>query len=239
MRLRSASAAVAAAALGMLAGPTIPASAGTAPRAREPHVVDAPDFGTRVLVVGDSLTVGTLYCRPPYPCLTTLLAERGIRPVLRPDAVVGRRVAEGMAVLRTASRHLTRGTTVVIALGTNDLGANRATARGWVAQARRIVGPAVTIAWVDVRVSNPSWRTAQQALDLGLRDGITADDTAQQAAGHAGRSALLSWSTYAADRAIPHGRDGIHYTPAGYQLRAAFYAGALAGDPAFDRYVRS
>lgn len=222
-------------ALALACSPTGPASADPAPRVREPARLT---FSTREFVVGDSLTVGTLYCWRPYPCLPTAMARAGLRLVPSPDARIGRRVDEGLAVL-AAARPRVAGSTVVIALGTNDvLVTGRSAARAWVAAARAALGPDTTFVWVNLRLTGTRF-VHQAAINAGLLEGVQADARAQRAAHRGGRSAVLDWSGYAARTRTPNGRDGIHYSPEGYQSRAAFYVAAGSGHPAVERYVLS
>ena len=221
-------------ALALVVAPGATAYAEQAPRLREPA---RPIVATRAFVVGDSLTVGTLYCRPPYPCLPATMTRAGVRLSPPPDARIGRKVAEGLAVPASAGTRI--GTsTVVIALGTNDVGVAdpRTAARGWVVRARSILGTDATFVWVNLRLTGTRF-AHQAAINQGLLDGVRADERAQRAAHRGGRAAVLDWSSYAAATGTANGRDGIHYSPQGYQVRAAFYAGTLSGDPVFAPWV--
>jgi hypothetical protein len=209
------------------AGQTITAE----PAQRQQPVAPVPPADPRVYVQGDSLTVGTLaYGSPSY--LRSAWAAAGLTLSPSPSAKVGRKVAEGLAILEaTGPIH----GTVVIALGTNDFGASPTTAAAWVSSARSILGPGTTFFWVNLRMTGS--RFANQArVNAGLLQGVR-EDTAHQLARHgAGRAFVLDWSTFAADHHVDNRPDGIHYSMGNYQIRARFYAQSAAGDPDYLRY---
>jgi lysophospholipase L1-like esterase len=162
-----------------------------------------------VYVVGDSLTVGT------EPWLRPDLRRRGWT-LTGVSARVGRPVSEGLAVLRAHRTRLPR--TIVIALGTNDLGAGRQTVRGWLRTARAILGHR-RIVWVNLCLASAAdprlaaYRQLNASLDAyAPRFGVV----------------VAHWCSYATARGIRPGPDGIHYPPGGYRSRAAFYARAIA-----------
>lgn len=168
----------------------------------------APRSG-RVFVVGDSLTVGT------EPWLRGDLQRRGWH-LTGVDARIGRPVAEGLAVLRADRKDLPG--TVVVALGTNDLGASPQLVATWLRTARAIVGPR-RLVWVNLCLADNvgSRLAAYRATNAALRKeapryGIEVAD----------------WCTYASARGITPGPDGIHYDSAGYEKRAGFYARSVA-----------
>ena len=163
----------------------------------------------RVFVVGDSLTVGT------EPWLRADVSGRGWT-LTGVNARVGRPVAEGLSVLRQQASRLPN--TVVIALGTNNLGASSQTVAGWLHQARTIVGNRRLI-WVNLCLSPAvaprlaAYRSLNASLAaLAPRYGVH----------------IANWCSYALAHHISNGPDGIHYEPAGYQRRAAFYASVIA-----------
>jgi lysophospholipase L1-like esterase len=162
----------------------------------------------RVFVVGDSLTVGT------EPWLRADISRRSWT-LTGVDARVGRPVAEGLSVLRQRGPQLP--STVVIALGTNNLGASSQAVAGWLRQARAIAGNR-RIIWVNLCLSPAvprlgSYRALNTLLaKLAPRHGVQ----------------VANWCAYALAHHISPGPDGIHYGPAGYQRRAAFYASVIA-----------
>jgi lysophospholipase L1-like esterase len=172
----------------------------------------------RVFVIGDSLTLGT------EPWLAAALHREGWS-LTGVDARVGRPVPEGLSILRRRAHRLP--STVVIALGTNDLGAPPAAVAGWLRTARRIVGPR-RLVWVNlcldasVQPQFRGFRHINASLDeLAPRFGVQ----------------IAHWCSFASQHGITPGPDGIHYTPAAYRLRAWFYAAALA-DTARSRAIR-
>lgn len=162
-----------------------------------------------VFVVGDSLTVGT------EPYLRTDVRHRGWR-LTGVDARIGRPVAEGLQVLR--ARRSSLPGTVLIALGTNDLGAGRSTVASWLRSARKILGHRRVI-WVNLCLAaggDPrlaSYRALNALLDkLAPRYGVQ----------------VANWCAYAHAHHVQPGPDHIHYTSAGYRQRASFYAAAIS-----------
>jgi hypothetical protein len=135
-------------------GPGAPPAEVQRDRPRRPHPGSA-------FVVGDSLTVGV------EPWLRAAVRHRGWR-LTGVDARVGRPVAEGLQVLRARRSHLPR--TVVIALGTNDFGAGRASVRAWLARARALLGHR-RIIWVNLCLDAQAvprlaaYRSVNNALD--------------------------------------------------------------------------
>ena len=108
---------------------------------------------------------------------------------------------------------------MVIALGTNDFGAGRASVRAWLARARALLGHR-RIIWVNLCLDAQAvprlaaYRSVNNALDaFAPRYDVHVAD----------------WCRYAHRYDVRPGSDGIHYTPAGYRKRASFYAAAVAG----------
>jgi len=187
----------------------------------------------QIYVLGDSLTVGTLvYGDPGYLRAAASSAHLALKPA--PSAKVGRRVAEGVEILR-AQRDLPGA--VLVALGTNDWTSSAADAAGWVRTVRSIVGPHVRLYWVNVSMTGSRYAAAVARIDQGLLDGVRADNARLQRDGADGASRVLDWRSFALDRGIANGSDGIHYPLEGYRQRAAFYVGAVTGAPAYTDYV--
>jgi hypothetical protein len=168
-------------------------------------------LGTKVAIVGDSLTEGLRTRLPP------LAATSGFE--VKIDAKQGRDIAAGLAPLTKLEpdRDL-----VVVALGTNDA---RADLTVEVAQARieqmLAVGPKTPVLWVNIyRTDTKDASMAARRFDLALdaeaavRPNLTVAD----------------WSSYIQDHKKLMGADGIHLTSAGYDDRAAWLARAIADE---------
>ena len=174
-------------------------------------VVSTSSSATRprtVFVVGDSLTVGT------QPWLGPALRKQGWR-LTGVDARVGRPVAEGLRVLRR-DRHALPPT-VVIALGTNDLGASSSAVATWMKTARHILGQR-RIVWVNLCLDDAQHPRLHDFRRLNAALARFAPRSAIQ---------LADWCAYAQRHRIVPGGDGIHYGPSAYRQRAAFYARSL------------
>jgi lysophospholipase L1-like esterase len=173
--------------------------------ASAPRAVAVPH---RVFVVGDSLTVGT------QPWLRAAMHRHGWS-LAGVDARVGRPVSEGLAVLRAHRASLPP--VVLVALGTNNLGATQQDVRSWLRSTRQIVGSRPVV-WVNLclnDVQQPRLR-GFRAINAALlryapRFGIKVAD----------------WCGYASRHGVTNGPDGIHYGPDAYRVRARFYALAL------------
>jgi lysophospholipase L1-like esterase len=182
-------------------------------------------------VFGDSLTVGTIvYGSPSY--LGAAMRTAHLTLAAQPSARVGRRVGEGLALLPSVP---SGRRTVLIALGTNDLGATATTSATWIRRARELVGADVEIFWVNISLTGSRYRNQTQ-VNAGLLAGVRADDAWQAATGRVGRSHVLDWSSYARDHHVANRPDGMHYSLPNYRIRAIFYAESLAADPRFLQY---
>jgi lysophospholipase L1-like esterase len=188
-----------------------PVARAAAPAAGQPRRAAAALATTRpgaVFVVGDSLTVGT------EPWLRASLRRAGWS-LTGVDARVGRPVSEGLRILRARSG---LPATVIVALGTNDLGAAPSTVAQWLRTARDIVGHR-RLVWVNLCLS---------ATDHPRLAGFRQINAAL--ATYAARFGvqIADWCSFAGRQDIRPGPDGIHYSPAAYEQRARFYAAALA-----------
>lgn len=161
-----------------------------------------------VFVVGDSLTEGA------EPWLADAVAARGW-VLSGVDARVGRPVPEGLTVLRRRARTLPP--TVVVALGTNNLGASDADIEGWVSTARRIVGADRRLVWVNVSAAGSPGRI-QRSREI---------NAALAASARRWNVDVLDWEGWTRRHRIATKADGIHYEDGSYRLRALFYAAAL------------
>jgi hypothetical protein len=180
--------------------------------ARPPSVAVAPQGPStgapELLVVGDSLTVGA------EPWLADAVRARGWR-LVAVDARVGRTVPEGLAALLRRARAGTLPATVIVALGTNNLGASDADIETWMSAARRILGGDRQLAWVNISVAPPR---AERAAEI---------DAALAASGRRWNVQVLDWYGWTHRNGITNKADGIHYEDGAYRLRALFYAAAL------------
>jgi len=163
-----------------------------------------------VFVVGDSLTVGT------EPWLASDLGQQGWT-LDGVDARVGRGVPEGLNILRDQSTPLPD--TVVIALGTNNLGATSGDVLGWLRTARSIVGTRRLI-WVNLCLADNAGPRLASYHQINAALNEYAADYAVKVA---------DWCGYATRHDIFPGADGIHYAPADYRVRAAFYTATITG----------
>jgi hypothetical protein len=217
----------------------IPAVAGHDP-GRTPPVASTPrptpteallPAPSPVHVIGDSLTVGTIvYGSPSY--LRSAMGHAHLTLAAAPSARVGRRVDEGLALLTGVPQGRR---TVLIALGTNDIGASARTAASWIRRAREVLGPEAEIFWVNLQLTGPRFHN-QTRVNAGLLAGARDDNARQVASGSVGRTHVLDWYSYARDHGVANRPDGIHYCPANYRVRATFYAESLAADSHFLRY---
>jgi hypothetical protein len=119
---------------------------------------------------------------------------------------------------RERPRRQARRGTVVIALGTNNLGASSQTVASWLHQARTIVGTR-RIIWVNLCLSPAVAPRLAAYRSLNALLTTLAPHFSVQVA---------NWCGYALAHHISPGPDGIHYGPTGYQRRAAFYASVVA-----------
>jgi len=176
-----------------------------------PALVSPPRTSTAapyVFVVGDSLTVGA------EPWLGDAVRARGWR-LTGVDARVGRTVTEGLAVLKRRARTLPP--TVIVALGTNNLGASAADIEAWVATARRTVGDNRELGWVNLSVSDDTPR-GERAREI---------DAALTTSAKRWNVQVLDWYGWSHRNGVTNKADGIHYEDGVYRLRALFYAAAL------------
>jgi lysophospholipase L1-like esterase len=169
-------------------------------------------LGTKVGIVGDSLTEGVRTRLPP------LAARYGFD--LKIDALSGRDIQAGLTPLTKLKpgRDL-----VVVALGTNDARADLtvAAAQARIEQMLAVVGDKTPVLWVniyrsDTKVASAAARRFDLALEAeaAIRPQLT----------------VLDWSSYIEGRKELIGADGIHLTSAGYDERAAWLARAIADE---------
>jgi hypothetical protein len=185
-----------------------PTTAGVATPAPAPDATTS-EPAPAVFVVGDSLTVGA------EPWLAAAVRARGW-DLTGVDARVGRVVPEGLAVLKRKARSLPD--TVIVALGTNNLGASPADIDAWMGTARRLVGPERRLVWVNLSLADDGLARLQRyhAINASLA-----------ASAPRWRVEILDWDRWTHRNHIATKSDGIHYEDGVYRLRALFYAGAL------------
>ena len=155
-----------------------------------------------VLVVGDSLAVGT------EPFLGQLLNQRD----LRWDARSGRTTPQGLLALRADLQNLTPQT-VVVSLGTND----GSSPQRFASRARRLLHTVPSTACVVwPAIIRPPRKGAYHGLDRVLRDLARRDQ----------RLTVPGW-----DHAVTRGSvvlpDGVHPDPTGFQYRGRMIAAAV------------
>jgi hypothetical protein len=161
-----------------------------------------------VLIVGDSLAVGTM------PYLDGLLSDRTITW----DAANGRTTPQGIHALRVALREV-EPQAVVVSLGTND----GPDPRRFTRRLRLLLGdlsPRTCVIWTTI--VRPRRKGPYRALNRVLRDEAARDD----------RLVVINW-----DHAVKRGtvvlRDGLHADAEGYRYRSLKIAQAVhAGCPA-------
>jgi lysophospholipase L1-like esterase len=167
-----------------------------------PALAAADAARPQVLVVGDSLAVGT------KPYLPGLLGESDITW----DAKTGRTTPQGMQVLRAALRTVAPQT-VVLSLGSND-GSDPARFADRLHRTLAAIPPGACIVWASV--IRPPRKGAYLGLNRVLRD----------AAAHDIRLTIVNW-----DQAVARGSvvlpDGLHPNRAGYRYRSRLIARAV------------
>ena len=168
-----------------------------------PTGVAASSIGPgQVLVVGDSLAVGT------EPYLGDLLPGREVKF----DAVTGRTTPEGMHALRARLRSLDPGT-VVISLGTND-GSDPARFASRINRVLDAIPEDTCVVWSTVI------RPPRKGAFAGLNRVLRRIDLRE------GRLSLIDW-----DQAVQSGHvtlpDTVHPDAAGFQYRSRMFAEAV------------
>jgi len=195
--------------------PGPPASTTTTSTSPPPTTTEAPvqtqpapstgrSSGSLVLI-GDSLAVGV----------------RSLLPGLLPgwqvsvDGRVSRPLAEGLSVLRSASIPSDGSTVLAISLFTNDDPSHTAQLRTAVQQTLDRVGSNGCVVWATI-ARPPVNGVSYDAANSLLRRMAQSDS----------RLRIVPWAEQTAARPSLLGPDGVHPTPAGYQLRARLYAQA-------------
>jgi lysophospholipase L1-like esterase len=155
-----------------------------------------------VLIVGDSLAVGTM------PYLDAMLTDRNVTW----DAVNGRTTPQGIHALRVDLRAV-EPQAVVVSLGSNDGSDPRRFTRRLRLMLRDLP-PSTCVVWTTI--VRPARKGAYRALNRVLRAEAQRDH----------RLVVINW-----DRAVKRGtvvlRDGLHATPEGYRYRSFKIAQAV------------
>ena len=158
-----------------------------------------------VLMVGDSLTVGTA------PPLKRELAGTRVAS----DGLTGRRSDEAVAVLR--SRFSGDERIVVFDAGTNDDPSNPSRLAGSLAEARQLTGSRCLVV---ATVSRPPYRgVSVDGLNRAVREFAVSEPNVQ----------LVDWRSVAVSRPDLMNDDRVHPTPEGYAYRAGLFADAIRG----------
>jgi hypothetical protein len=187
--------------------PTVPAPTQTsapAPTPTQPAPSTGQSSGTLVLI-GDSLAVGI---RPLLPSLLP-----GWRVSV--DGRVSRPLAEGMSILSDTSIPSDSSTVLAMSLFTNDDPTHTSQLEAAVRRTLDRVGPNGCVVWATI-ARPPVNGVSYDAANSALRRLARSDS----------RLRIVPWAEQIAARPSLLGADGVHPTPAGYQLRARLYAQA-------------
>jgi dienelactone hydrolase len=162
----------------------------------------ASDASASVLVVGDSLVVGTA----PY-------LKRQLSESVTYDGRVGRPSPEAVSVLRSS---FSGQRVVVFDAGVNDDPGQPSTLSRDLASVRRLVG---TRCLVVATMSRPPYNgVTVDGLNRAVRSFASSSSNVQ----------LVDWRAAALAHPRLINSDGVHPTPAGYQLRAGLFAQAIS-----------
>jgi hypothetical protein len=188
-------------------GPSTPGPTDTRAPAQTP-AQPTPSTGRSsgtLTVIGDSLAVGI---RPLLP---------GLLPgwQLSVDGRVSRPLAEGMQILSGTSIPSDGSTVLAMSLFTNDDPTHTAQLEAAVKESLDRVGPSGCVVWATIArppVNGVSYNAANSLLRRLARSNS--------------RLRIVPWAEQTAAQPSLLGPDGVHPTPAGYQLRARLYAQA-------------
>lgn len=158
---------------------------------------------TRVVVLGDSLTVGS------RAELERRFSDAGVALVV--DGLESRRIDQGAELVEGFS--LKASELLVVALGTNDAQAPGERIDALMAK----VPDGVKVMWLTVEVPGSADTDTNNAIKAAANR-------------HSGRLTVLDWAAWA-DRGH-FVADGVHLTPEGYAARAGFIADAVLGPSA-------
>jgi hypothetical protein len=185
---------------------TVPSPAPSAPAQTQPQPSPAPGASRGTLIlVGDSLAVGIRSLLPG--------ALPGWQVTV--DGRVSRPLAEGMSVLADTPVPADGSTVLAVSLFTNDDPTHTSQLQSAVSRTLSRVGPNGCVVWATIARPPLNGVTYDAANSL-LRRMARADS----------RLKLVPWAEQTAAQPSLLGPDGVHPTPAGYQLRARLYAQA-------------
>jgi lysophospholipase L1-like esterase len=186
--------------------PTQPqATPSQAPTTPPPPAATPPPGRTSLVVIGDSLSVGTA------PILPTLLPGWQVQT----DGLGGRPLAEGMRILAGAALPTDGSTVLAFSLFTNDDPSQTQQLEAAVRASLDRAGPRGCVIWATV-VRPPINGVPYDGANAVLR-ALTGSEK---------RLRLVDWAQLIATQPALIGPDGIHPTPQGYQVRAQMYADA-------------
>jgi lysophospholipase L1-like esterase len=168
-------------------------------------------FGT-VTIIGDSLTQGV------SDDISAALDTAGVS--YRLDARVGRPTREALPVL--AANPPDVGSTVIIALGTNDRGSSTAAFQKLTEEVVAAAAPAAQVLWVNLALPGS---TQDDAINTAL------DAAALSLTGLDGRPRLtvVDWHSVADTQTSFFGPDGVHHSSVGQAQFSALIAAAARG----------
>ena len=162
----------------------------------------------RVLVIGDSLTVGAE------------LGGLGGDGSITVDAREGRTTDEAVEV--AAAANLDGYEQVIVALGTNDYLDSAAEFGARIDNMMAVLGSEVPVTWVNVDTGTATLAPAAGGVNAAL-------DAAPQ---RYANLAVADWNAYLAGRTDGdelRAGDGVHDSAAGYRVRAEWMADLVAG----------
>jgi hypothetical protein len=185
--------------------PAAPAPTDTQPSTQtQPAPSSGRNSGTLVMI-GDSLAVGV----------------RSLLPGLLPgwqvavNGRVSRPLGEGMSILSSTPIPSDGSTVLAVSLFTNDDPTHTPQLQAAVRQSLDRVGPNGCVVWATI-ARPPVNGVSYDAANSLLRRLARSDS----------RLRIVPWAEQTAPRPSLLGPDGVHPTPAGYQLRARLYAQA-------------
>jgi hypothetical protein len=179
-----------------------------APAQTTPPTQPAPSTGRSggaLVLIGDSLAVGI------RPLLSGLLPDWRVSV----DGRVSRPLAEGMGILSGTSIPSDGSTVLAMSLFTNDDPTHTSQLQAAVERTLERVGPSGCVVWATI--ARPPVNGVSYDAANSLMRRLARSDS---------RLRIVPWAEQTAARPSLLGADGVHPTPAGYQLRARLYADA-------------
>lgn len=164
---------------------------------------------TKVLVVGDSLTVGA-DGSGELPATWTV------------DAEVGRTTAQGIEVLEATD--IATFDAVIVALGANDYSSSEATFSSQIATVMTLVGDSKPVWWVNVDIGSAALAAASEGPNKALGAAVTTYPNLKLGDWNAAAASTITEGMRAGDK--------THYTAAGYVIYGKFLAALPTGTAA-------